>query len=139
MSHFYDEITTALPELKVLKDEPMRRHTTFRIGGPADYFVYLFCQKYIIRGVLAGAVTGGKLLRCEAVDSSAAYSTDSSGTGYVGGLAGLVDGGTITGCIARNVTATLGYNNTAGSVGGLVGFMKNNSTTININFFRIQS
>lgn len=39
MSHFYDEITTALPELKVLKDEPMRRHTTFRIGGSADYFV----------------------------------------------------------------------------------------------------
>ncbi len=39
MSHFYDEITTALPELKVLKDEPMSRHTTFRIGGPADYFV----------------------------------------------------------------------------------------------------
>ena len=36
MSHFYDEITTALPELKVLKDEPMSRHTTFRIGGPAD-------------------------------------------------------------------------------------------------------
>ncbi len=39
MSHFYDEITTALPELQVLKDEPMSRHTTFRIGGPADYFV----------------------------------------------------------------------------------------------------
>ena len=39
MSHFYDEITTALPELQVLKDEPMSRHSTFRIGGPADYFV----------------------------------------------------------------------------------------------------
>lgn len=39
MSHFYDEITTALSELQVLKDEPMSRHTTFRIGGPADYFV----------------------------------------------------------------------------------------------------
>ena len=39
MSHFYDEITTALPELQVLKHEPMSRHTTFRIGGPADYFV----------------------------------------------------------------------------------------------------
>lgn len=39
MSHFYDEITTALPELQVLKDESMSRHTTFRIGGPADYFV----------------------------------------------------------------------------------------------------
>lgn len=79
-------------------------------------------------GVLAGAVNGGRILRCEAVDSSAAYAADSSGTGYVGGIAGLVDGGTITGCISRNVTATLGYNNTSGSVGGLVGFMKNNST-----------
>ena len=39
MSHFYDEITTALPELQVLKDEPMSRHTTFRIGGPADHLV----------------------------------------------------------------------------------------------------
>ena len=36
MSHFYDEITTALPALTVLKDAPMSRHTTFRIGGPAD-------------------------------------------------------------------------------------------------------
>lgn len=23
----------------VLKDEPMKKHTTFRIGGPADYFI----------------------------------------------------------------------------------------------------
>ena len=22
-----------------MKDEPMKKHTTFRIGGPADYFV----------------------------------------------------------------------------------------------------
>ena len=79
-------------------------------------------------GVIAGALTGGKLFRCEAVDSSAAYAADSSGTGYVGGLAGLVDKGTITGCISRNVDVTLGYNKTSGCVGGLVGFMKNNST-----------
>ncbi len=26
---------------KVLEQEPMARHTTFRIGGPADYFVEL--------------------------------------------------------------------------------------------------
>lgn len=39
MSQFYEEITTTLPELEVRKDEPMSRHTTFRIGGPADYFV----------------------------------------------------------------------------------------------------
>ena len=24
---------------KIQKDEPMKKHTTFRIGGPADYFV----------------------------------------------------------------------------------------------------
>ena len=28
-------------ENKVLEQEPMARHTTFRIGGPADYFVEL--------------------------------------------------------------------------------------------------
>lgn len=39
MSQFYKEITTTLPELEVKKEEPMSRHTTFRIGGPADYFV----------------------------------------------------------------------------------------------------
>lgn len=39
MSQFYEEITTTLPELNVRIDEPMSRHTTFRIGGPADYFV----------------------------------------------------------------------------------------------------
>lgn len=26
-------------EGNVLKDEPMKMHTTFRIGGPADYFI----------------------------------------------------------------------------------------------------
>ena len=39
MSQFYDEITTTLPELEVRCAEPLSRHTTFRIGGPADYFV----------------------------------------------------------------------------------------------------
>lgn len=39
MSQFYEEITTTFPELEVRKEEPMSRHTTFRIGGPADYFV----------------------------------------------------------------------------------------------------
>lgn len=39
MSQFYREITTNIPDLTVLTEEPMSRHTSFRIGGPAEYFV----------------------------------------------------------------------------------------------------
>lgn len=33
------ELTDILDKERVLADEPMKKHTTFRIGGPADYFV----------------------------------------------------------------------------------------------------
>ncbi len=36
---FYDELKKILPEDCVRLDEPMDKHTTFRVGGPADYFV----------------------------------------------------------------------------------------------------
>lgn len=35
----YKELCHILGEEKVLTNEPMSRHTTFRVGGPADYFV----------------------------------------------------------------------------------------------------
>lgn len=35
----YKELCTVSGAENVLTDEPMNRHTTFRIGGPADYFV----------------------------------------------------------------------------------------------------
>ena len=35
----YQELCRILGEDNVLKDEPMSRHTTFRVGGPADLFV----------------------------------------------------------------------------------------------------
>lgn len=35
----YNRLCTITKEENVLKDEPMKKHTTFRIGGPADYFV----------------------------------------------------------------------------------------------------
>ena len=35
----YQSLCAVTKEENVLKDEPMRKHTTFRIGGPADYFV----------------------------------------------------------------------------------------------------
>lgn len=36
---FYDELLRILPKDRVKLNEPMNRHTTFRVGGPADYFV----------------------------------------------------------------------------------------------------
>ena len=35
----YNRLCSIAGEKNVLKNEPMSRHTTFRIGGPADYFV----------------------------------------------------------------------------------------------------
>lgn len=35
----YEKLTEALSSDRVFLDEPMKKHTTFRIGGPADYFV----------------------------------------------------------------------------------------------------
>ena len=34
-----EELTELLGNDRVLKNEPMSRHTTFRIGGPADLFL----------------------------------------------------------------------------------------------------
>lgn len=36
---FEEKLFTIIDEAKIRKDEPMRTHTTFRVGGPADYFV----------------------------------------------------------------------------------------------------
>lgn len=35
---FYNVLTDILTEERVLTDEPMKNHTTFRVGGPADYY-----------------------------------------------------------------------------------------------------
>lgn len=35
----YEKLTEALSSDRVFLAEPMKKHTTFRIGGPADYFV----------------------------------------------------------------------------------------------------
>lgn len=38
-SYFYNKLLTILDKEKILLDEPMKKHITFRVGGPADYFV----------------------------------------------------------------------------------------------------
>ena len=37
--NFWDRVTEIIDKERVLTNEPMSKHTTFRIGGPADYFV----------------------------------------------------------------------------------------------------
>lgn len=36
---FYNKLAAIVRDEQVLRDEPMQKHTTFRVGGPADYFV----------------------------------------------------------------------------------------------------
>ncbi len=37
-NRFYEELVNMVGEEAVLRNEPLSRHTSFRIGGPADYF-----------------------------------------------------------------------------------------------------
>jgi len=37
--NFYKKLCELLKEDRIYIDEPMKKHTTFRVGGPADYFV----------------------------------------------------------------------------------------------------
>ena len=57
---FYDKLSEAAGADHILKDEPMSAHTTFRIGGPADYFVVPEDAASLGRGVA--------LCRAEGVD-----------------------------------------------------------------------
>lgn len=57
---FYHKLSEAAGADRILKDEPMSAHTTFRIGGPADYFVVPEDAASLGRGVA--------LCRAEGVD-----------------------------------------------------------------------
>ena len=37
--NFYDKLKDYIEETRIYKEEPMKMHTTFRVGGNADYFV----------------------------------------------------------------------------------------------------
>lgn len=58
--NFYHKLSEAAGAEHVLKDEPMSAHTTFRIGGPADYFVVPEDAAALGRGVA--------LCRAEGID-----------------------------------------------------------------------
>ena len=37
--YFYNYLKEMIPSERIRLDETMSRHTTFRVGGPADYFI----------------------------------------------------------------------------------------------------
>jgi len=39
MEEIYNKLIEKIDKTKVYQNEPMRKHTTFKIGGPADIFV----------------------------------------------------------------------------------------------------
>ncbi len=45
--NFYEKLTDIIDEKRVYQDEPMKAHTTFRVGGPADYFVCPKCNSEV--------------------------------------------------------------------------------------------
>ena len=55
---FYHKLSEAAGADHILKDEPMSAHTTFRIGGPADYFVVPEDAASLGRGVALCRVEG---------------------------------------------------------------------------------
>ena len=45
MQDIYTDLINCIPKENVYKDEPMSKHTTFKIGGPAKIFIKI---KYAI-------------------------------------------------------------------------------------------
>ena len=91
--------------------QPASSSTGYKVGGIAGYAQY-----------------GARIECCQVIDSSIA-GVVASGYAYVGGIAGLIDGAQIKGCITRNVTVAAGKDHAQGSVGGLVGYMRSGDRT----------
>ena len=36
---FYEKLSKIVRKEQILEEEPMKKHTTFRIGGPAEYLI----------------------------------------------------------------------------------------------------
>lgn len=72
-------------------------------------------------GIIADTVNKkGRIERCEVIGSQLIYGGDN--VLYIGGIAGKVNGGSLKGCLTRNVQIVAGnyqYTNQSGFVGGI--------------------
>ena len=48
-NQIFKELKTIIPEEKIKQDEPMKNHTSFKIGGPADFFIKISKQEELIK------------------------------------------------------------------------------------------
>ena len=72
---------------------------------------------------------GGRIERCEVIDSQLIYGKNS--VLYIGGIAGKVNGGSLKGCLTRNVQIVVGNyqdTNQSGFVGGIAGCVDNSGS-----------
>ena len=81
-------------------------------------------------GIIADTVNQkGRIERCEVIDSQLIYGENS--VLYIGGIAGKVNGGSLKGCLTRNVLIVAGdYRDTnqSGFVGGIAGCVDNSGS-----------
>ena len=78
-------------------------------------------------GIIADTVNKkGRIERCEVIDSQLIYGGDS--VLYIGGIAGKVNGGSLKGCLTRNVQIVAGNLNQSGFVGGIAGCVDNSGS-----------
>jgi len=47
-NEIYNKLRNVLSEKEILRDEPMKVHTSFKIGGPADFFVVPTCVESLV-------------------------------------------------------------------------------------------
>ena len=96
----YNRLCTITKQENVMKDEPMKKHTTFRIGGPADYFVtpeskeeiqaiVELCKKEEIPYSVIGNAGAGALLSKIA---ATALSESLTGFEFAAGIPGTLGG-----------------------------------------------
>lgn len=81
-------------------------------------------------GIIADTVNKkGRIERCEVIGSQLIYGGDN--VLYIGGIAGKVNGGSLKGCLTRNVQIVAGnyqYTNQSGFVGGIAGCVDNSGS-----------
>lgn len=51
MNKLYDKLLTVVAKEQITADEPLSKHTTFRIGGPCDYFINIKTEEELVKVV----------------------------------------------------------------------------------------